>query len=149
MDARSMASTINCSNYLWNYHPLHNSDTTQVADNTPHQLHGIGYLKIPILGHPDTILVCTFYMPSLPATIISPSSIASNAGCLCYSSFAQLDGQSCCLTLHGCCDTPDITFPLHLQQGLLYTQTLKSPPAQSKSSSIMQCTCSNTAKKNN
>ena len=78
-----MASTTNHPDYLWNYHPLHDLDTTLwVADDTPHQPQGIGYLKIPVLSHPGTLLVHTFYMPSLPTTIISPFSIAFNVAVL-------------------------------------------------------------------
>ncbi len=68
----------------------------------------------------------TFYTPSLPATILSPMSIASDLKCLGYSSFANLDGKNCCLTIHGH-DGNKITFPLQLQHGLLFTQQLHRP----------------------
>jgi len=103
MDAGSMANTTDRSDYLWDFQLLHASDTTlRVADNTAHHPTGIGFLRVPILDKPGFLLIHTFYTPSLPTTIISPSSITSETGCDGYSSFANLDGQKCCLTLHGC-----------------------------------------------
>jgi len=128
MDAGLMASTTNRSDYLWEFQSLDSSDTTlRVVDDTAHHPAGIGFLKVPILDKPGFLLVRMFYTPSLPTTIISPASITSNTGCDRYSSFANLDGWKCCLTLHGCHPNWSITFPLHLCHGLLFTHALQSP----------------------
>jgi len=126
---------------LWEFQLLHDSDTTLwVADDTAHHPTGIGFLKVPILDKSGFLLICTFYTPSLPMTIISPSSITSDIGCDGYSSFANLDGQKCCLTLHGCHPNQTITFPLQLCHGLLFMHALQPPPVHG-SSTIAQCTC--------
>jgi len=125
MDAGSMASTTDQLNFLLDCQSLQDTaPTLRVANNTPHYPTGVGYLKIPTIDPPGYASVRTFYTPSLPATILSPTSTASDLKCLGYSSFANLDGQNCCLTLHGSEDTK-ITFPLQLQHGLLFTQTLQ------------------------
>jgi len=128
MDAGSMASTTDCLAFLWDFQSLDGSATTlRVADATPHHPTGIGYLRVPILESPGFTSVRTFYTPSLPATILSPTSIASDLHFLGYSSFANLDGQHCCLRIHGSADA-QLTFPLQLQHGLLFTQALHQPP---------------------
>jgi len=125
MDAGSMASTTDHFEYLWEYQSLHGSSATlRVADATPHHLTSIGFLKVPIVGSPGFLSVCTFYTPSLPATILSPASITSDHGCVGFSSFAKLDGQQCCLTLHGHSPSIDVIFPLQLRHGLLFTHAL-------------------------
>jgi len=126
MDAGSMASTTNHLDYLLDFHSLQGSTTTlHIADDTPHHPTGVGYLKVPTLGSPGYLLVRTFYTPSLPVTILLPASITSDAGCIGYTSFAKLDGHECCLTLHTASSTSDdITFPLQLQHGLLFTHAL-------------------------
>jgi len=125
MDAGSMASMTDQLDFLSEFQSLQDTATTLwVADDTPHYPIGIGYLKVPTIDPPGYTSVRTFYTPSLPVTILSPTSIASNLKCLGYSSFANLEGQNCCLTLHGSEDTK-ITFPLQLQHGLLFTQTLQ------------------------
>ena len=114
MDVGSMANTTNRSDYLWDFSSLHGSNTTLcVADDTPHQPTGIGFLKVPTLGLPGFLMIRTFYTPSLPATILSPASITSDAGYISYTSFAKLDSQDCCLMLHGSPSvSDDIVFPL-------------------------------------
>jgi len=110
-----------------------------VADATPHHLTGIGFLKVQIVGSPGFLFVHTFYTPSLPATILSPASITSNHGCVGFSSFAKLDGQQCCLTLHGHSPSIDVMFPLQIHHGLLFTHALIHPSPDSVPSTLMQC----------
>ncbi len=58
MDAGSMASTTNRSDYLWEFQPLDSLDTTlRVADDTAHHPAGIGFLKEPIIDKPGFLLV--------------------------------------------------------------------------------------------
>jgi len=103
MDAGSMASTMDCLAFLWDFQSLDGSATTlHVANATPHHPTGIGYLRVPVLESPGFTSVCTFYKPLLPATILSPMSIASDLHSLGYSSFANLDGQHCCLRIQIC-----------------------------------------------
>jgi len=72
-----MVSTTNRRQFLWGFQSLHGSAATlQVTDDTPHHPTGIGYLKVPIVEPPGYADVQTFYTPSLPAMIISPTSIA-------------------------------------------------------------------------
>ncbi len=128
MDAGSMASTTNSLAFLWEFHPMDGSlITLRVANSTPHHPTGIGFLRIPILGPSGFASVWTFYTPSLPATIISPSSIATDLGCVGYSSFANLNGVHCSLTLHSASVSPDVVFPLQLRHGLLFTFPLQCP----------------------
>ena len=143
MDAGSMANTTNRSDYLWDFKLLHSSATTlRVADDTPYHPTGIGFLKVPTLGLPSFLLIHTFYTPSLPATILSPASITSDAGYIGYTSFARLDGQDCYLTLHGSPPTSEeIVFPLQFGHGLLFTHALIAPSAAHSSASLRQVSC--------
>jgi len=101
MDAGSMTSTTNRLDYLWDYKHIDGTSTTlRVADDTPHHPVGVGFVKVPISGIPDSLFVRTFYTPTLPATILSPASITSDTGYSGYTSFANLNGQDCSLTLH-------------------------------------------------
>jgi len=144
MDVGSMANTTNQSDYLWGFSSLHGSNTTLcVADDMPHHPTGVGYLKVlMMLGLPGFLLVHTFYTPSLLATILSPASITSDAGCISYTSFAKLDGQDCCLMLHGSPSvSDDIVFPLQFCHGLLFTHALIAPLPACPSASLLQCSC--------
>jgi len=128
MDAGSIANTTNHIDYLWDFHPLEGSTMTLcVADNTPHHPTGIGFLRVPTLGVPGFLMVCTFFMPSLLTTILSPAAITSDSDCLGYSSFSHSDGHDCCLTLHGPASAANITFPLQLCHGLLLMHALSLP----------------------
>jgi len=136
MDAGSMASTTDCLAFLWDFQSLDGSATTlRIADATPHHPTGIGYLCVPVLETPGFTSVRNFYTPSLPATILSPMSITSDLHSLGYSSFANLDGEHCCLHIHGSTGV-QLTFPLQLQHGLLFTQALHQPPSSSCSCSV-------------
>jgi len=74
--------------------------TIKVANNTPHHLVGMGFLHLTaqnILGY---VMVPTFYMPMLPATILSPSYLSNKLGCQSFTSFTSFDNDNCYLTLH-------------------------------------------------
>jgi len=78
MDASLMASTNNCHHCQWDFYSLDSSSTTLwVTDDTLHHPNGIGYFKVPIIKSPGYIYL-DFYNLSLPATILSPTSIASD-----------------------------------------------------------------------
>jgi len=130
MDAGSMASTTDRLEYLWDVRSLTGTTTVlRVADDNPHYPVGIGYLRVPTLGSSGSFtLVRTFYTPTLPATILSPCSIATDLGGEGYSSFANLDGTECRLTIHGRQSDQSVTFPLRLQHSLLFTQALQRAP---------------------
>jgi len=128
MDAGSMTSTMSHLDCLWDYKIIDGtSPTLCVADNTPHHPIGVGFVKVPISSTPDSLLICSFYTPMLPAIILSPASIASDTGCSSYTSFSNLNGQDCSLTLHGRDQKSTITFPLHFHHGLLFTHALTPP----------------------
>jgi len=140
MDAGSMTNTTNCVDYLWDFKLLQNVTTTLcVTDDTPHHPIGIGFLKVPMHGSPDYLLVQTFYTPTLPAIILSPASITTATGCQSYTSFANLNSQDCYLTLHGYSDTSNITFPLQFRNGLLFTHNLLSPSSMISPKSHTAC----------
>jgi len=145
-DAGSITSTTNHIDYLWDFHPLEGSTMTLcLADDTPHHPTVIGYLKVSTLGISGFLMVCTFITISLLATILSPAAITSDSGCLGYSSFTCLDGHDCCLTLHGPTSTVNITFPLQLCHGLLFTHALSLPSSHISSVLAQQCLCSETS----
>jgi len=141
MDAGSMTSTTNRLDYLWDYKLIDGTSTTlRVADDTPHHPVGVGFVKVPISGIPNSLLVRTFYTPTLPATILSPASIASDTGYSGYTSFANLNGQECSLTLHDCYQKSPITFPLQFRHGLLFTHAL-TPPKLPSNPCSHDCDC--------
>jgi len=141
MDAGSMRSTTNCLDILWDYKLINGtSPTLCVANDTPHHPISVGFVKVPISGVLDSLFVCTFYTPMLPATILSPASITSDTGCSGYTSFANLNGPDCSLTLHDCDQKSTITFPLQFHHGLLFTHAL-APPRTLSNPCPHDCEC--------
>ena len=82
MDGGAQASTTDCLEYLFHFWSLTGAPATlKVADNTPHYPVGSGFLHITANTAVGYIMAPTFYMPTLPATIISPSDLGSKLGC--------------------------------------------------------------------
>jgi len=101
MDGGAQASMTDRLDYLFYYCSLPTkSATLKVADNTPHYPIGSGYLHVAAHTAAGYIMVPTFYTPTLPATIVSPSDLGSKLGCLSFTTFASLSDMECCLTLH-------------------------------------------------
>jgi len=127
----AQASTTDCFDYLYNYWPfLSSTMTLKVADNTPHYPVGIGFLHLPAHNTAGFVMVSTFYMPTLPATILSPGDLGSKLDCQSFTSFTSFDNINCSLTLHHrqhqC---QDIQIPLIVICGLLYTLPFHKPPS--------------------
>ncbi len=127
MDGGAQASMTDRLDYLFHYCSLPTkSATLKVADNTPHYPIGSGYLCVAAHTASNHIMVPTFYKPTLPAIIVSPSDLGSKLGCSSFTTFASLSDMECCLTLHHCqWHSQDIRIPLTVVQGLLYTATLQ------------------------
>ena len=80
-------------------------------------LEGYGYRMVPC-----------FLTPSLPATIISPDKVGRFFRCRGYTSISNFNGVGCQLRLHHCRRiSEDITVPLVLDRGLLYSEPLIRP----------------------
>jgi len=129
MDGGAQASTTNCLEYLFHYQLLGESSTTlKVADDTPHYLVDLGFLRVTADMDLGYVMVPTFYTPTLLATIISPSDLGSKMGCASFTTFASLTDKDCSITLHHCCwRSQDICIPLTVVWGLLYTAALHRP----------------------
>ena len=138
MDGGAQASTTDRLDYLFHYRSLPaKSATLKVADNTPHYPIGLGYLCVAAYTVSGYIMVPTFYTPTLPATIVSPSDLGSKLGCLSFTTFASLSDMECCLTLHHCqWHSQDIRIPLTVVRGLLYTADLQRPTPHEHESSF-------------
>jgi len=138
MDGGAQASTTDCLDYLFHYRSLPaKSATLKVADNTPHYPIGSGYLRVAAYTVSGYIMVPTFYTPTLPATIVSPSDLGSKLGCSSFTTFASLSDMECCLTLHHCQrHSQDIRIPLTVVRGLLYTADLQRPTPHEHESSF-------------
>jgi hypothetical protein len=103
----------------------------RVADKLAHIPSHVGYMSASadnIVGHK---FVRKYFTPTLPATIISPSTMSKQLRCTRYTSISRFDGGDCCLTLHHCKRSPeDFIFPLTMVWGLLDTGPLIKPDAQ-------------------
>ena len=99
-----------------------------MADDTPHYLVGLGFLRITADMDLGYVMVPTFYTPTLLATIISPSDLGSKMGCASFTTFASLTDKDCLITLHHChWQSQDIRIPLTVVRGLLYMAALHRP----------------------
>ena len=140
MDGGSMTSTTDCQDYLFNLQPLTPSDRKVqliVADAGVHYPTHVGYLRVPTSGLSGYTNIRTYYTPSMPSTILSPSSISKAYKCEGHSSFASNIDETCSVTLHHCQDDKrDIHFPLQNIRGLLFTQSLIKPTASQRTQDI-------------
>jgi hypothetical protein len=116
-DGGSMVSTTHVKEHLWHYQDhLNHHVSLRVADDHAHSPVGMGYLKIPANG--------------------PPGSIGRLLGYRGYHSVSNFGGQDCVLHLlqhqHA---TPDMTVPLTLVRGLLYTDPIIPPDTNADRSS--------------
>jgi len=101
MDGGAQASTTDRLDYLFHYRSFSSSSTTlKVADNTPHYPVGMGFLRLPAHTTLGYVMVPTFYTPTLPATILSPSELGDKLRCQLFTCFTSFDNANCSLTLH-------------------------------------------------
>ena len=92
VDGGAMTSCMDRLEYLWSYHACTPTDCKllpelTVADGTKHCPFGYGYLKIPIRGYPQYLFICTYYVPQIPATILSPDCMGKALRCRGYHTY--------------------------------------------------------------
>ena len=75
--------------------------TLHVADACPHYLTGEGYLCVPDMQGGCMLIWC-FYIPSLPATILSLDAAGCELGCQSWSCFSHFFGGLYFVWLHHC-----------------------------------------------
>lgn len=133
-DGGSMATTTNRREYLWGYRALSAEEqrpVLRVADSRAHHPVGVGFLRVPTRDSPGYRLTKCFYTPSLPATILSPSSMAREHRCTAgYTTTFTFDGKDCCVNLvyPGNDRSADIVIPQVLLHDLLFTLPLERNP---------------------
>ncbi len=101
MDGGAQVSTTDHLDYLFHYQSLSSSSMTlKVANNTPHFPVGMGFLCLPAQNTSGYVMVPTFFTPTLPVTILSPSDLGNKLDCQSFTSFTSFDKANCYLTLH-------------------------------------------------
>ena len=129
-DGGSMATTTHRKDLIWYYKDFSTrGPTLKVADDHPHYAIGHGYLRVPDSSPLGYRQIECLYTPSLPVTIISPDKVGRQFKCRGYTSVSNFDGVGCELRLHHCRRiSEDVSIPLTLCRGLLFTDSL-IPPA--------------------
>ena len=135
-----MTSCTDRLEYLWSYHACTPEEREllpelTVADGTKHRPFGYGYLKIPIKEHPQYLFVRTYYVPQIPATILSPDRMGRALRCRGYHTYSDFVDNRASMELTDC-QRCDGTVHIDLQRirGLLYTDSLMLPTAAEHSS---------------
>ena len=143
IDGGSLATITDDKAHLFCYRPftpteLRTVARLKVADGTVHLPTGVGYLKVPCRDGHDFVFVRCFYVPQIPATILSPDSIAKAMGCTGYSTYSDLRDGTASMQLIDCSScNRTITFGLESIRGLLFTDSLIVPtPSEHESDSL-------------
>ena len=143
VDGGSIATTTERLEYLFSYHEFspeerRRSVRLKVADDTIHTPTGVGFLKIPCHHSSGFMYVKSFYTPEIPATILSPDSVAKSLDCKGYSTFSNLVNHEATMELVDClrCDS-SIVFALQSIRGLLFTDPLIAPTEAERNSSSL------------
>ena len=143
VDGGSIASITDDKSYLFCYRPftpteLRNVARLRVADGTIHLPTGVGYLKVPCRNGHDFVFVRSFYVPQIPATILSPDSIAKTMGCAGYSTYSDLRDGTASMQLIDCSScNKTVSFGLESIRGLLFTDSLIAPtPSEHESDTL-------------
>ena len=131
-DGGSMATTTDRLDLLWHLKWIPEGErrntALKVADDRAHHPTAHGFLRVPTDSASGFRMVRSYYTPTLPATILSPSAMGGQFHCRGYTSISNFDGNDCSLSLHHCRRvSEDVTFPLTLVRGLLYTLPLVAP----------------------
>ena len=140
VDGGSIATTTDRLEYLFCYRKFTSDERRtmvrlKVADDTVHVPEGAGYIKVPCRNGPDFLFVRCFYTPQIPATILSPDSVAWSLQCSGCATFSDLVGNSASMQLVDCSDCgTSIEFALQLIRGLLFTDSLIAPTDPERSS---------------
>ena len=143
VDGGSVATVTDALNCLFCYRPftpeeLRTITRLKVADGTIHLPTGAGYLKVPCRNGPEFVFVKCYYVPQIPATILSPDSIAKSMKCSGYSTYSDLHNGSASMQLIDCqsCNRT-LSFGLQSIRGLLFTDSLVAPTqAEHKSTEL-------------
>ena len=141
MDGGSMATTTDQKELLFDLVPLTTAPKLRVADSRAHIPTHTGKMYLQTTSARPVIVQC-FYTPSLPATILSPTSIAKRERGTGYSATANLSGKDCTVTIHKQHEREDIRVPCWLKQGLLFADIIKPIDIQQtlKDDSVTQIT---------
>ena len=133
VDGGAMTSCTDRLEYLWSYHSCTPAEREllpelTVADGTKHRPFGYGYLKIPIIESPGYLFVRTYYVPQIPATILSPDRMGRALRCRGYHTYSDFVDNRASMELTDC-QRCDGTVHIDLQRirGLLYTDSLLLP----------------------
>ena len=131
-DGGSMATTTDRLDLLWHLKWIPQGElrntALRVADDRAHHPTAHGFLRVPTDSISGFRMVRSYYTPTLPATILSPHAMGRQLHCRGYTSISNFDGTDCSLSLHHCRRvSEDVTFPLTLVRGLLYTPPLVAP----------------------
>ena len=131
-DGGSMATTTDRLDLLWHLKWIPQGElrntALRVADDRAHHPTAHGFLRVPTDSISGFCMVQCYYTPTLPATILSPHAMGRQLHCRGYTSISNFDGTDCSLSLHHCRRvSEDVTFPLTLVRGLLYTPPLVAP----------------------
>lgn len=71
----------------------------RMADNTPHNPQGYGYLRIPVSTVLGYLEVKCYWTLSMPASILSPYAISMQYDCHGYSDWNDFNGTGCLVHL--------------------------------------------------
>ena len=119
-----MATTTDQEHLLYNLVPLSSAPTLRVADARAHTPTHIGKLNV-VVSHQDRPLpIKCFYTPTLPVTIILPTSITKSEHGTGYSATANLSGNDCQVIIHKQRQREDIRVPCTLKHGLLFANII-------------------------
>ena len=133
VDGGSIATTTDRKEYLFSYHEFSATERERtvrlkVADDTVHVPTGTGFLKIPCHQSPGFLFVKSYYTPQIPATILSPDSVARSLDCNGYTTFSNLVDDTATMQLVDCSSCGgSLDFSLQSIRGLLFTDSLYAP----------------------
>ena len=135
MDGGSMATTTDKKELLFDLVPISTAPKLRVADSRSHTPTHIGKIYVQTSIQSEPIATKCFYTPSMPVTIISPSSITSSLHGTGYSARANLSGENCEVIFHKQQERHDLRVPCLLKKGLLFA-TILNPSDIDKTSVI-------------
>jgi hypothetical protein len=82
---------------LWHFQEqLDHHVILHVADDHGHRPAGIGYLRLPARNDHGFIMARCYYMPSMPATTVSPAAVGRAHNCTSYTIVSKFDDACRC-----------------------------------------------------
>ena len=130
MDGGSMATTTDQKHLLYDLVPLSSAPILRVADARAHTPTHIGKLNLKVSHQEQPLPIKCFYTPTLPVTIISPTSITKTEQGSGYSATANLSGNDCQVIIHKQQQCNDIRVPCLLKHGLLFAHVIDPQEVQ-------------------